>query len=82
LKVRQVSLNYTLPQRLVNLAGGRIASARLSLVGRNLLQWYNHGYHGLDPEVAGLGNNNTLRNIEITPYPPSRSYFLSLDVGF
>jgi TonB-linked SusC/RagA family outer membrane protein len=82
-KVRSASLSYTLPHKWINgVAGGRFTSARLSLVGRNLLQWYNHGYTGLDPEVAGIGNNNLLRNIEITPYPPSRSFFLSLDLGF
>jgi TonB-dependent starch-binding outer membrane protein SusC len=81
-KLRQVSLAYTLPQKWVNLAGGRISSARLSLVGRNLLQWYESGYHGLDPETAAGGNQNLERGIEITPYPPSRSFFLSLDLGF
>ncbi len=82
-KLRSVALNYTLPNKwFAGLAGGRFSSVRLSLEGRNLLHLYNRGYNGLDPEVAGGGNSNLLRNIEITPYPPSRSYFLSLDVGF
>jgi hypothetical protein len=82
-KLRSASLSYSLPSRWIHgFAGGRFSSARLSIVGRNLLQWYNKGYTGLDPEVSTGANSNILRNIEVTPYPPSRSYFLSLDVGF
>jgi TonB-dependent starch-binding outer membrane protein SusC len=82
-KLRSLSLAYNLPSKWVTgFAGGRFTSARLSLEGRNLLHLYERGYIGLDPEVASGGNNNILRNIEITPYPPSASYFLSLDVGF
>ncbi len=82
-KLRSLSLSYLLPhQWFSGIAGGRFSSVRLSLEGRNLLHLYNRGYTGLDPEVAGGGNQDLERNIEITPYPPSRSYFLSLDVGF
>jgi hypothetical protein len=82
-KLRSMSLSYTVPAKWVSqVAGGRVSSARLSLVGRNLAQWYGHGYTGLDPEVSGAGNQNLQRGIEITPYPPSRSFFLSLDLGF
>lgn len=82
-KLRSVAINYTLPAKLISGAtGSRISSARLSLEGRNLLHLYERGYNGLDPETAALGSNNILRNVEITPYPPSRSVFLSLDLGF
>jgi hypothetical protein len=82
-KVRSVALSYTLPSKWISgFAGGRFSSLRLALEGRNLLHWYGKGYTGLDPEVAGAGNQNLQRNIEITPYPPARSYFLSLDLGF
>ena len=79
-KLRQIVVSYTVASRWVNaIGGGRIASARLSLAGRNLLGWYSHGYEGLDPETSAFGSRNVGRGIEITPYPPSRSYFLSLD---
>jgi TonB-linked SusC/RagA family outer membrane protein len=82
-KLRSLSLSYTLPPRWINrVGGGRIASARLSLVGRNLLQKYSKTFDGLDPEISSLGTQNVQRGSEITPYPPSRSYFLSLDLGF
>jgi len=82
-KLRSLSLSYMLPSKWISgFAGGRFSSARLSLEGRNLMHLYERGYHGLDPETSAGGNTNIIRNVEITPYPPSASYFLSLDVGF
>jgi TonB-linked SusC/RagA family outer membrane protein len=81
-KMRDASVSYTLPARWVSTIGfGRLASARLSLLGRNLLYWYGKGFDGLDPEVGSYGSGNLNRGIDITPYPPSRSFFLSLDLG-
>ncbi len=81
-KLRTLSLSYTIPGRWLNrVAGGRVTSARLSLVGRNLAQWYSTRYNGLDPESSVVGNQNIVRAIQTTPYPPARSYFLSLDLG-
>jgi TonB-linked SusC/RagA family outer membrane protein len=82
-KLRTLSLSYTIPARwITGITGSRISSARLALMGRNLWHTYGKGYDGLDPEVSSLGNQNIQRGIEVTPYPPSRSYFLSLDLGF
>ena len=81
LKVREVTVSYTIPARLVNsLVGGRIASARLNASGYNL--WMITGYGGLDPEVSFAGNQAVRAAGEVTPYPPSRSVFLGLDLGF
>jgi hypothetical protein len=80
LKLRQVSVSYALPGQLYKgLLGGRISSARLALTGRNL--WSSFKYDGLDPEVSASGAQNIAHNVEITPFPPARSYFLSLDVS-
>jgi TonB-dependent starch-binding outer membrane protein SusC len=82
LKLRTVSLQYTLPTRWVNrIPGTLISSARLGLTGRNLLLWWGKAYDGLDPEGSSVGSQNVIRGDQITPYPPSRSYFLSLDLG-
>lgn len=82
LKLRTISLSYALPVRFVNDLPGRfVTSARLSLIGRNLLMWWGRGYDGLDPEGSSLGDQNVIRGDQITPYPPARSYFLSLDLG-
>ena len=60
--------------------GRAIRSARLSLTGRNLLRITP--YRGLDPEVSNFGNQAIVRNIDVAPFPPSRSFFFSIDLGF
>jgi hypothetical protein len=81
LKLRELSLSYDLPSRLVaSMFGGSTRYARLSLSGRNLIRISN--YSGYDPEVSNFGNQAIVRNIDVAPYPPSRSFFFSVDVGF
>ncbi|WP_395810129.1 SusC/RagA family TonB-linked outer membrane protein [Archangium minus] len=79
LKLREVTFTYTLPQSAVSSIPG-VKSARLSISGRNLLTFTN--YSGLDPEVSNFGNQAIARNIDVAPFPPSRSFWTSLDVGF
>jgi len=64
------------------LQGSRIGidNARISLSGRNLLTWQN--YSGLDPEVANLGSAAVRNNLDVAPYPPTRSFFLDISLGF
>jgi TonB-dependent starch-binding outer membrane protein SusC len=52
----------------------------LSLTGRNLLRFTP--YRGLDPEVSNFGRQAIVRNIDVAPFPPSRSFFFSIDLGF
>jgi TonB-linked SusC/RagA family outer membrane protein len=81
LKLREVTLGYNLPTRITSsLFGSNIRYARLSLSGRNLLRFT--GYRGLDPEVSNFGNQAIVRNVDVAPFPPSRSFFFSLDLGF
>lgn len=80
LKVRELTLSYTLPRHITSqLAGNRISSARLSLTGYNL--WLITHYDGLDPEVSWDGISTYTRGTDITPYPPSRSYFVGVTLG-
>ncbi len=82
LKLREVTLGYDLPpQWLANIPALRFTSARLQLSGRNLILIYPN-YLGLDPEVSNFGNQQVTRGQEVTPYPPARSFFISLDLGF
>ena len=81
LKLREVNLSYNLPDQVTAAIFGRsIRFARLSLTGRNLLRFT--GYRGLDPEVSNFGNQAVVRNIDVAPFPPSRSFFFSIDLGF
>ncbi len=78
-KLREVTLTYNLPKKWVS-AIPKVQNARLSLSGRNLLTFTS--YSGLDPEVSNFGNQAIARNIDVAPFPPSRSFWTSLDVGF
>jgi hypothetical protein len=81
LKLREVTLAYNLPEGFTRrLFGSSVRYARLSLAGRNLLRFT--GYRGLDPEVSNFGNQAIVRNIDVAPFPPSRSFFFSIDLGF
>jgi TonB-linked SusC/RagA family outer membrane protein len=81
LKLRELSVSYSLPPRWTNrMFGGRANSATLDLSGRNLITWTK--YEGLDPEVSNFGNQNVARNQDVAPFPPSRSYFLTVNVNF
>ena len=39
-------------------------------------------YTGFDPEVNNFGIQSIRANIDVSPYPPSRSFWLSMDVRF
>jgi TonB-dependent starch-binding outer membrane protein SusC len=80
-KLREVNLSYNLPDRLIaGIFGRNIRTARLSLTGRNLLRFTP--YRGLDPEVSNFGRQAIVRNIDVAPFPPSRDFYFSIDLGF
>ena len=80
-KLREVTLSYKLPENIVGtIFRGQASGARVELSGRNLYTWTD--YRGLDPEVSNFGNQAIARNIDVAPYPPSRSFFFSLGVDF
>jgi TonB-linked SusC/RagA family outer membrane protein len=77
-KLREISVAYDLPRRLASRLGP-LKSLQLSLSGRNLLTFSS--YSGLDPEVSNFGPQSIARNIDVTPYPPSRTYWFSITAG-
>ncbi len=80
MKIREVTLAWQLPRNLTERLWGAIQDARLSLSGRNLLNF--SGYRGLDSEVSNFGNQSVGRNIDVAPFPPSRSFWFSIDLSF
>lgn len=78
LKLREASIALDLPERWANWFGAR--TARVSVTGRNLLLFT--GYFGYDPEVSNYGSQAIVRNIDLGPYPPQRSFFFSITAGF
>ena len=80
-KLREITLGYELPERLIRtMLKGRAQSLRLELSGRNLKTWTK--YTGMDPEVSNFGNQALGRFQDVTPYPPSRTYFLTINTTF
>jgi TonB-linked SusC/RagA family outer membrane protein len=80
LKLREVSIGVAIPTRFLGFTNLPISSARINLAGRNLVSWQK--YSGLDPEVANLGSAAIRNNLDVAAYPPSRSFFLDISLGF
>jgi TonB-linked SusC/RagA family outer membrane protein len=81
LKLRELTARYDLPSTFIaNVGHGFVRNAAISVTGRNLVTWTK--YPGLDPEVSNFGTQQLGRGQDVTPYPPTRSYFVSLDLGF
>ena len=80
LKLREVSVGVSIPKQWIRNSKIGIENARVSLTGRNLVSWQK--YSGLDPEVANLGSAAIRNNLDVAPYPPSRSIFFDISVGF
>lgn len=79
-KLRELTVAYELPPSWVETWWPWARSVRLSLSGRDLLTFTD--YEGLDPEVSNFGNQQIARNIDTSPYPPTRSFWFSVDLGF
>ena len=79
-KLRELSLSYALPNSLTSHLFSSARAVRLEIAGRNLYTWTP--YTGLDPEVSNFGNSATNRFSDVTPYPPSRSWFFSVSADF
>ena len=81
LKLREISVSYTLPRSLTqSIFSSLTQDIRVELSGRNLKTWTP--YTGYDPEVSNFSNQNIGRFQDVTPYPPSRSFFVSVSANF
>ena len=78
-KLREVALSWTLPRSVLARMPGRVQDGRITLSGRNLVTWTD--YTGLDPEVSNFGNQQIARNVDVAPFPPSRSFWLTINLG-
>jgi TonB-linked SusC/RagA family outer membrane protein len=80
-KLREVTLGYELPAVVTsNILNGVVQTARLEISGRNLKTWTK--YSGYDPEVSNFGNQPLGRFQDVTPYPPSRQFLVSISTTF
>lgn len=77
-KLKSVSLGYTLPARITEKI--KIASARFYVSGQNLAIFTD--YPGADPEVSSNGNGTTNQGIDRNTVPNSRTITVGLNIGF
>lgn len=80
LKLREVTLSWRLPDQAVSNFWGALRNVRFYAQARNLFT--SADYPGLDPEVSNFGNQPSGRNIDVAPFPPSRSFWFGIDLGF
>jgi TonB-dependent starch-binding outer membrane protein SusC len=80
LKLREVRISYELPASLVRKLWRAVRYARLSASAHNLFTV--SPYTGLDPEVSNFGRQAAGAGYDIGPFPPSRSYWFTVDLGF
>ena len=76
-KLREASIGYALPQAW--LTGKFIRSAKLSVVGRNLLMLFSNHPH-LDPEVDRFGGNR--QGFAYGELPSTRTMGVNLNLSF
>lgn len=77
-KLRQVSISYNIPKRILNKIG--IPRARVSFIGRNLLLFTK--VPTIDPETYSIRNGIYVNGFESTQLPSTRSYGFNINIGF
>lgn len=75
-RLREVGLRYNLPSSLFN----DRAKIRLGISARNPLNFFK--YSSYDPEVSNFGTNAISSNVEVTPFPSAKSFFVTLGATF
>jgi len=75
-RLRNVSLGYTLPPRITDLAGA--SRLRLYVAAQNLLTFT--GYSGHDPEIGSYGALNV--GIDRNIYPQARTFTMGINLDF
>ncbi|MDO5510408.1 MAG: SusC/RagA family TonB-linked outer membrane protein [Weeksellaceae bacterium] len=75
-KLRDVTLSYTIPKRLVNM----FEAVEFTVFGRNLLIW-GLDNPSFDPEMATAGSGN-IQGLEGGNLPPTRAYGLNVKLHF
>jgi TonB-linked SusC/RagA family outer membrane protein len=82
-KLREATLTYDLPSSVAKRLWSGARYIRLSLSGRNLITWSHYQKIGYDPEVQQVARSLAVETTwELWAYPPSRSFFFTLDLGF
>ena len=79
-KLRELTLSYELPAAFTSRVFRGSGASRIEFSGRNLATWSD--YPGVDPEVSNFGSQQIARFIDLAPYPPSRTFYFTIAVGY
>ncbi len=78
IKLRNLSVGYTLPKTVINKL--KISNARFYLSGQNLAIFTK--YPGPDPEVSSNGGSNTSQGVDRNTVANARTITFGLNIGF
>jgi TonB-dependent starch-binding outer membrane protein SusC len=78
LRLSNLTLGYSLPQRWVGRRGVR--EARVYVTGNNLHTWTS--YSGFNPDVSSMGVGNVNRGVDVGAYPLARTFTIGINVGY
>ena len=79
-KLRELTLSYELPAAFSHKVFRAAGASRIELGGRNLVTWSS--YPGVDPEASNFGNQPISRFIDLAPFPPSRTFYLTFAASY
>jgi TonB-dependent SusC/RagA subfamily outer membrane receptor len=83
LKLREATISYDVPQYMISRLWHGARYVRLNVTGRNLYTWSNYLKVGYDPEVQQVARSLAAEMTwELWAYPPSRSFYFTVDLGF
>ena len=75
-RFREIGLSYRLPSSMFK----NVAQVKVGVSGRNLINFFK--YNSYDPEVSNFGSNAISSNVEVTPFPSSKSFHFNITVNF
>lgn len=78
LRLRTVTLDYGLPDRLLSRYG--LSNTRIYVTGTNLHTWTH--YSGFNPDVSSLGIGNVNRGVDVGQYPLAKSFTLGINLTY
>jgi TonB-linked SusC/RagA family outer membrane protein len=75
-RVREIGFAYRLPKTWFK----NIADVKAGISARNLINVFD--YNSYDPEVSNFGAGAISSNVEVTPFPSSKSFHFNLTINF
>ncbi|MBC7829339.1 MAG: SusC/RagA family TonB-linked outer membrane protein [Chitinophagaceae bacterium] len=75
-RVRELGLSYRIPKTVLK----NIAAVRVGISARNLINIFD--YSSYDPEVSNFGADAISSNVEVTPFPSSKSFHFNIAFTF